>query len=128
MPFVLAMLLGGCARDPAEELRYPRVTTAIVARVDLDHDGRVSKEEYGQLAFPDEPMDPWDKNQDGALDAVEIEDAFVRADPVRMQNEGRRALYEKYGWPFGEPGAVEGGAVGERVSDPTTSRPKGDAK
>jgi len=108
MAFVAAMLLGGCAREPAAELRYPRVTMAIVARVDLDHDGRVSKDEYTKLAFPDEPMDPWDDNHDDSLDAAEIENAFVRADPARLQLEGRRAVYEKYGWPFGEPKSRDG--------------------
>ena len=99
---LMLMLLASCARDPAQGLRYPRITMAILARVDLDHDGRVSKEEYTQLAFPDEPMDPWDTNQDGALEAREIEAAFLRADTARLQGEGRRAVYEKYGYPFGD--------------------------
>ena len=108
MSFVAAMLLSGCARDPADELTYRRVSMAIVARVDLDHDGRVSRDEYAKLAFPDEPMDLWDKNHDGVLDAAEVEDAFLHADPTRLQVEGRRAVYKKYGWPFGEPGSREG--------------------
>jgi hypothetical protein len=108
------VVLLGCARDPVEELRYPRITRAIVARVDLDHDGRVSKDEYTELAFADEPMDPWDKNHDDALDAAEIEVAFLRADPARLQVEGRRAVYEKYGWPFGEPTLREGASESER--------------
>jgi len=118
------MLLGGCARDTAEDLRYPRITQAIVARVDLDHDGRVSKDEYAQLAFPDEPMDPWDGNHDDALDAGEIEDAFVRADPARLQVEGRRAVYEKYGYPFGEPALHDGAAPSERNAASPESDPK----
>jgi hypothetical protein len=123
-------VLLGCARDPAVELRYPRITRAIVARVDLDHDGRVSKDEYTKLAFPDEPMDPLDKNNDKALDAAEIELAFLRADPARLQVEGRRSVYEKYGWPFGEPTLREGAAASERDDanlperDPTKSRRK----
>jgi len=103
MSLVLAMLLGGCARDPGAQLRYPRITNAILARVDLDHDGRVSQDEYTKLAFPDEPMDPWDADHDAALDPVEIETAFLAADPTRLQLEGRQAVYKKYGYPFGEP-------------------------
>src|SRR5262245_39434640 len=100
MHVALVVLLAGCVRDPSEGLRYPRITKAILARVDLNHDGHVSRDEYTKLAFPDEPMDPWDKDHDDALDAAEIEDAFVRADPARLQVEGRRAVYEKYGFPF----------------------------
>lgn len=99
MPILI--LLAACARDPAADLRYPRIAMALFARVDLDHDGRVSMEEYAQLAFPDEPMDPWDANEDGALDAREIEAAFLEADAARIQGEGKRAVYEKYGYPFG---------------------------
>ena len=105
---LLGMLLAACADDPAANLRYPRITMAILARVDLDRDGRVSKEEYAQLAFPDEPMDPWDTNKDDTLDAREIEAAFLKADPARLQAEGRRVVYEKHGYPFGEPAAREG--------------------
>ena len=123
----LAMLLAGCARDPSEELRYPRITKAILAHVDLDHDGRLTKDEYTKLAFPDEPMDPWDKDHDDSLDAAEIEDAFVRADPARLQVEGRRAVYEKYGWPFGEPTLREDASErndADMLRDPTKSRRK----
>lgn len=101
LSFLATMVLWGCARDPAADLHYPRIAMAILARVDLDHDGRVSKEEYAQLAFPDEPMDPWDTNEDDALDAREIEAAFLEADTARIQGEGKRAVYEKYGYPFG---------------------------
>ena len=129
MHLALVMLLAGCSRDPSEGLRYPRITKAILARVDLDHDGRVTQGEYTKLAFPDEPMDPWDKDHDDSLDAAEIEDAFVRADPARLQVEGRRAVYEKYGWPFGEPTLREGGDATQRgadlpARDPTKSRRK----
>jgi hypothetical protein len=98
-----AILLGACAHEAEVELRFPRVTMAIIERVDLDDDGSVSKAEYAQLAFPDEPMDPWDADHDEALDAAEIEQAFLRADPTWIQLEGRRAVYQKYGYPFGEP-------------------------
>jgi hypothetical protein len=126
MTLLAAMLLGGCVRDPTEGLRYPRITMAILARVDLDHDGHVSQEEYDKLAFPDEPMDPWDKNHDGELDAAEIEDAFLHADPARLQVEGRRAVYKKYGWPFGEPTLTDEGTAGH--PDPTKARPERDAQ
>jgi hypothetical protein len=96
------MLLAACARDPAAELTYPKITMAIFARVDLDHDGRISEAEYTMLAFPDERMHPWDADGDGALDARELELAFLRADPARLQAAGRRAVYEKYGYPFGD--------------------------
>ena len=99
---LMPMLLASCARDAGEGLRYPRITMAILARVDLDRDGRVSKEEYTQHAFPDEPKHPWDTNEYGAHDARENEAAFLRADTTRLQGEGRRAVYEKYGYPFGD--------------------------
>jgi hypothetical protein len=111
---LVAAFLAGCEREAPSEPRYPRITRAIVARVDLDQDGRVSKDEYAQLAFADEPMDPWDADHDEALDPREIETAFLRADPTRLQVEGRRAVYEKYGWPFGEPTLREGPAATER--------------
>jgi hypothetical protein len=99
--FVLA--LGACqTRDPNEGLVYPKVTMAIVSRVDLDRDRRVSPDEYAEVAFPDEPMDRWDRDKDGFLDPSEVEDAFRRADPVRIQSEGRRTIYQKLGNPFGE--------------------------
>jgi hypothetical protein len=97
------LLLGSCrTQHPAEELRYSKVTMAIVARVDLDHDGRVSSDEYTQLAFPDEPMDRWDTDRDGSLDPKEIEATFLDADPVHTQAEGRHVLFEKYGDMFGQ--------------------------
>jgi hypothetical protein len=97
------ILLGACStRDPSAGLKYPRVTLAIMARVDLDHDGRITQAEWTQLAFPDETMDRWDADKDGALDPREVEDAFRHADPARIQSEGRRVVYEKYGNPFGE--------------------------
>ena len=128
MTLIAAMLLAGCVRDPTERLRYPRITMAILARVDLNHDGHVSKDEYDKLAFPDEPMDPWDKNHDGALDAAEIEDAFLHADPARLQLEGRRTVYQKYGYPFGEPPPTlndDGAAPAQGVPDPTKAEGAG---
>ena len=57
MSGAVLFVLGACQlRDPDEALVYPKVTKAIVARVDLDKDGEISKDEYAQVAFPDEPL------------------------------------------------------------------------
>ncbi len=102
-------------------VRYPKIATAILARTDLDHDGVVSKGEYAELAFPDEPMARWDRDTDGSLDLGEIEDAFLHADPARLQVEGRRAVYEKYGYPFG---VLPPEAEGDTAPEADTSQPQ----
>jgi hypothetical protein len=107
----VVLFFAGCGtRDPSEDLRYPKVTMAIVARADVDHDRRISEEEYYQVAFPDEPMDRWDRDQDGSLDPSEVEDAFRHADPTRIQAEGRREVYQRFGNPFGEAVESDGNA------------------
>lgn len=104
----MILYLFACAPTAEVQLSHPGVTAAIMARVDLDGDGVVSASEYAQLAFDDEPMSRWDKDASRDLDPHEIETAFLEEDPVRLQLEHRRRIYQEHGGPFAGEELEEG--------------------
>ena len=83
-------MLAGCTTAP--KLAHPDVVAAILARVDADHDGRVSAAEYEPLAMTDEPLATYDLDADGVLDAIEVEKMFLGASPTALTKARMQAL------------------------------------
>lgn len=78
---LLTLLACGPAAPP---LRYPDLTAAILARVDLDHDGRVDAEEYARVGLEDDPLSRYDADGDGALSPYELESSILTANPATL--------------------------------------------
>jgi hypothetical protein len=119
MPFVLAMLLGGCAATPRSSSATRASRWRSSPRVDLDHDGRVSKEEYAQLAFP---TSRWIRGTRTTTTALDPWRSRTRScAPIRCGSriEGRRACTRSLGEPIPARPPRWG-----RMSDPTKSRPE----
>ncbi len=84
----------------APQTEHPLVGMQILARADLNHNGSVDQAEYAQLALPGEGFAPLDQNNDGLLDAAELEAAFLTTNPADVQDIGRQLVHQKYGFPF----------------------------
>lgn len=98
-------------RAPAADapLQYPAITATILARVDRDHDGVVSMEEYSTTAMDDEPITLFDRNGDHRLSPKELEDMFLHAKPVDLRGaRGRKAVAMR----GGKTAPFEGGGPG----------------
>lgn len=57
------------------------VFAAIVNRVDTDHDGRISREEWKRYGGNDAVFNAYDFNGDGFLDVSEFQASFYGTDP-----------------------------------------------
>ena len=93
-------LVAACGPQP----KHPKVAQTLLQSADLDQSGKVERAEFEQLAFPSEGFGPYDLDGDGALDAYELEQAFLTASPSDFQDEGRTESHRKYGHPFERPG------------------------
>ena len=121
---LLWLLLAGCS----PRLQHPEVANVLMARADLNGDGAVDPDEFRQLALPRQGFAPYDTNQDRLLDAAELERAFLETNPADFQDEGRRAVHEKYGHPFGRPGGQTAGRGGGKGKGKGKGRGKGRGK
>ena len=97
---LLLCLAVGCG----PRLEHPAVAQALLQRADLDGSGDVDPDEFRQVSLPRQGFAPYDTNHDRVLDAAELERAFLDTNPADFQDEGRRAVHDKYGHPFGRPG------------------------
>lgn len=57
------------------------VFAAIVNRVDTDHDGRISRDEWKRYGGTEAVFAAYDFNGDGFLDVAEFEASFFGTDP-----------------------------------------------
>lgn len=71
------------ARRATAPVRYPEITAVIMARVDVDQDGRVDAAEFRAASMPAEPLAPCDLDADGSLTAAEVEAVFLEATTTR---------------------------------------------
>jgi hypothetical protein len=87
---VVAVALWRRAEAPVvggDDVRFPHVVDAILARVDSDGDGAISADEYARASLPDEPMDTYDVDGDGRISRTELEEGFLRVSPTAVQRQ-----------------------------------------
>lgn len=116
----MLLALVGCG----PRLDHPEVARVLMERADLDGSGGVDPDEFRRLALPRQGFAPYDTNHDRLLDAAELERAFLDTNPADFQDEGRRAVHEKYGHPFGQPG----GQTKRRAAGKSKGKGKGKGK
>jgi len=116
---LLAVVAIGCQ----PKLEHPEVARALMARADLDGSGGVDPEEFQKVSLPRQGFAPYDTNHDRILDLAELEQAFLNTNPADFQDEGRRAVHEKYGHPFGRPGGHTKGKRPPRGKHPRGKGP-----
>ncbi len=69
--------------------RYPAQTAAMMTRLDASGDGRIDAAEYARLGQPGVPLQVFDADDSGGLDAVELERLLLRVDPVWIAAQAR---------------------------------------
>ena len=62
------------------------VMRSVMARVDDDHDGRVSRQEWRRYGGADNLFDQYDTSHDGYLDLGEFRSMFSVTDPLRLDS------------------------------------------
>lgn len=97
---VAALGFGVGCTPPPSPLQYPEVTAAIMTRVDVNGDGVVDAAEFAPVAPVGESLSIYDADGNGTLSAIEVEQSFLKAQPLPTR------------LPGGAPGAAPGGGPG----------------
>ena len=102
-----AALLGAALIGPAgcDRGAPPDPEAAALRRLDLDGDGGLGRDELRQLLLPGaveagaDPLQPWDADGSGKLDAAELGRAWRAQSPVAARLEARERLARPRGAP-----------------------------
>lgn len=68
------------ARVPTQD----EVLAAVIARVDEDHDGRISRDEWRRYGGEADLFARYDADRNGFLDVAEFRAMFFETDPIRL--------------------------------------------
>ncbi len=91
------LLASGCETSPASPWTSARALAPALTRIDANHDGKVTEDEYAARAILEPTFSMVDTNRDGVLSLGELEALTLGQEPLAYGVAAKTAEQGKYG-------------------------------